>query len=74
LAKKKTADGKPAYTKEQIDAIEAPRAASGSVRGRIPGARDTRGIKIIPRTVATEGTPLDQINVGRLGRIRLNAI
>ena len=74
LAKKKTADGKPAYTKEQIDAIEAPRAASGSVRGRIPGARDTRGIKIIPRTVATEGTPLDQINVGRLGRIRLNAM
>lgn len=76
LEAKKTSDGKPAYTKEQLDAIEAPQAASGSLRGKSPiqGLRDTRGIKITERSVQTSGTPLSELNLGPLAQMRLNAI
>lgn len=74
LEAKKTSDGKPAYTKEQLDAMEAPQAASGSVRGHIPGAHDTRGIKITERSVQTSGTPVSELNLGPLAQMRINAV
>lgn len=62
LEAKKNSDGKPAYTKEQIENIEAPKAASGSIRGRSPiqALRETRGIKILNRTVSSEGSPVTE--------------
>lgn len=74
LEAKKTSDGKSAYTKEQLDAMEAPQAASGSVRGRIPGVHDTRGIKITERSVQTSGTPVSELNLGTLAQMRINAV
>lgn len=76
LEAKKTSDGKPAYTKEQLDAMEAPQAASGSVRGKSPiqGLRDTRGIKITERSIQNSGTPISELNLGPLAQMRINAI
>jgi hypothetical protein len=54
--------------------MEAPQAASGSVRGRIPGAHDTRGIKITERSVQTPGTPVSELNLGPLAQMRINAV
>ena len=62
LEAKKGSDGKPLYTKEQLDAMEAPQAAAGSIQGRNPirGLRPTRGITTTTRTVTTEGTPITE--------------
>lgn len=62
LEAKRNSDGKPTYTKEQIENIEAPKAASGSIRGRSPiqALRETRGIKILNRTVSSEGSPITE--------------
>ena len=76
LEAKKTSDGKPAYTKEQIDAIEAPQAASGSLRGKSPvkGLRDTRGVKIIDKTIETVNPSTSELELGPLAELRLNAM
>lgn len=66
LEAKKNSDGKSTYTKEQIENIEAPQAASGSIRGRFPVGRDTRGIKDITRSVNIEGTTINKNSPLRL--------
>lgn len=68
LEAKKGSDGKQLYTKEQLDAIEAPRAAAGSIKGKnsIESLRPTRGITSTTRTVTTEGTPITETSPRRV--------
>lgn len=62
LEAKKGSDGKPLYTKEQLDTMEAPQAAAGSIKGKNPieSFRPTRGITTTTRTVTVEGTPITE--------------
>ena len=62
LEAKKGSDGKPVYTKEQLEAIEAPQAGLGNIKEKMPRItirdKDIRGIKMNSRVIQTEGTPI----------------